>query len=106
MVKGSSFVCLDRKSFHHISKYSNCSSGIFLFSRNECDNTARDLSKSGILAVSYHAGLTDQQRVQIQEKWLNGNRCKVGIPCVSNFHCMKTVTFVAVKGDLGLAVLA
>ncbi|KAJ8304560.1 hypothetical protein KUTeg_018143, partial [Tegillarca granosa] len=50
---------------------------VYCLSRNECDTTARDLSKSGIEAVSYHAGLSDGERVQIQEKWLNGYRCKV-----------------------------
>ncbi|KAK3098744.1 hypothetical protein FSP39_022633 [Pinctada imbricata] len=50
---------------------------VYCLSRNECDTVARDLSKSGIQAVSYHAGLNDGERVAIQEKWLNGNRCKV-----------------------------
>ena len=38
-------------------------------------------SKVGILSVSYHAGLSVSERTMIQEKWLNGNRCKVRL-CV------------------------
>ena len=47
------------------------------FTRKECDDVASQLGKVGILSVSYHAGLSDSERTMIQEKWLNGNRCKV-----------------------------
>lgn len=55
-------------------EYSEC---LILFNRKECDTVAADLSKAGIQAVSYHAGLGDNDRIAIQEKWLNGYRCKV-----------------------------
>lgn len=45
--------------------------------RNECDTVAGNLSKAGIQAVSYHAGLSDGERISVQEQWLNGYRCKV-----------------------------
>jgi len=45
--------------------------------RNECDTVAGNLSKAGIQAESYHAGLTDGERITVQESWLNGFRCKV-----------------------------
>ncbi|OWF37785.1 Bloom syndrome protein-like [Mizuhopecten yessoensis] len=50
---------------------------VYCLSRKECDSTAQDLGKAGIQAVSYHAGLGDGERISIQEKWLNGNMCKV-----------------------------
>ncbi|KAK3583557.1 hypothetical protein CHS0354_026147 [Potamilus streckersoni] len=50
---------------------------VYCLSRNECDTVARDMSKAGIQAVSYHAGLRDDERAAIQERWLNGSRCKV-----------------------------
>jgi hypothetical protein len=62
--------------------------GTPLFYRKECDTVAADLSKTGIQAVSYHAGLGDGDRVSIQEKWLNGQRCKVSecIPSNVSYH--------------------
>ncbi|XP_060601355.1 recQ-like DNA helicase BLM [Ruditapes philippinarum] len=50
---------------------------VYCLSRKECDDVAKALSKAGILSVSYHAGLTDGERTMIQEKWIQGNRCKV-----------------------------
>lgn len=45
--------------------------------RNECDTVAGNLMKAGIQAVSYHAGLSDGERITVQESWLKGYRCKV-----------------------------
>ncbi|XP_042204924.1 Bloom syndrome protein homolog isoform X2 [Homarus americanus] len=53
------------------SKYKNQSGIIYCLSRKECDTTANDLAKAGIKAVSYHAGLTDNQRVSAQTQWIN-----------------------------------
>ncbi|XP_052240275.1 recQ-like DNA helicase BLM isoform X2 [Dreissena polymorpha] len=50
---------------------------VYCLSRKECDDVSLALTKAGILSVSYHAGLTDAERVMIQEKWIQGNRCKV-----------------------------
>lgn len=50
---------------------------VYCLSRKECDTVAANLGKAGIQAVSYHAGLGDSDRITIQEKWLNGHRCKV-----------------------------
>ncbi|XP_050402456.1 recQ-like DNA helicase BLM [Patella vulgata] len=46
---------------------------VYCLSRKECDNVASDLQKAGIQAVSYHAGLSDKQRFDIQEQWLYGD---------------------------------
>lgn len=44
--------------------------------RNECDTTAMKLQQQGIQAISYHAGLGDNRRKEVQDKWLD-NRYKV-----------------------------
>ena len=46
------------------------------FFRNECDNVAAGLRKNRILAEAYHAGLSDSDRIDVQDKWQN-DRCKV-----------------------------
>ena len=40
------------------------------FIRRDCDRAAEYLSKSGIKAESYHAGLTNKQRSHVHESWL------------------------------------
>lgn len=37
--------------------------------KKECDSTAILMSKEGIKAASYHAGLTDKQRNNVQLQW-------------------------------------
>lgn len=51
-------------------KYKNQSGIIYCLSRNECDTTADFLSKAGIKAISYHAGLSDPKRNDVQMKWI------------------------------------
>lgn len=53
------------------------SSGIvYCLSRNDCERVADSLNEAGIKAIAYHAGLSDDQRTQCQEAWIN-NRYKV-----------------------------
>ncbi|PIO54701.1 helicase protein, partial [Teladorsagia circumcincta] len=42
-------------------------------SRNECESVCALLTKAGILAEVYHAGLPDNKRVQVQHRWLRNN---------------------------------
>lgn len=51
-------------------KYKHQSGIIYCLSRNECDNTASFLCNDGIKAISYHAGLDDKDRSNIQMKWI------------------------------------
>lgn len=44
---------------------------VYCLSRKECDKLAADLSKSGISAGSYHAGLSDKDRESVQSNWLD-----------------------------------
>ncbi|XP_014789034.1 recQ-like DNA helicase BLM [Octopus bimaculoides] len=53
------------------SKFRNQSGIVYCLSRKECDEVAKNLSKRGIKAIAYHAGLLDSQRAQTQEGWLN-----------------------------------
>ncbi|ELU13361.1 hypothetical protein CAPTEDRAFT_91032 [Capitella teleta] len=59
------------------SRFSNQSGIVYCLSRRECDTVSTDLTKAGIQAKAYHAGLTDAQRSSVQQKWLNEDGCKV-----------------------------
>ena len=48
-----------------------------MFFRRECDSVATSLKKAGIQAESYHAGLTDRERVNVQDRWVAAEFCKV-----------------------------
>lgn len=49
---------------------------VYFAVRNDCERVADSLNEAGISAVAYHAGLSDEQRTQCQEAWIN-NRYKV-----------------------------
>ncbi|UJR38488.1 hypothetical protein I4U23_031156 [Adineta vaga] len=44
---------------------------VYCFSRAECERSAQYLSKSGVTAQAYHAGLEDQERANVQTQWAN-----------------------------------
>jgi bloom syndrome protein len=44
---------------------------VYCFSRAECERSASYLTKSGITAEAYHAGLNDQERTNVQTQWAN-----------------------------------
>ena len=46
--------------------------------RRECDQVAGDMQAAGIMARPYHAGLADKLRLEVQERWITEDRCKVG----------------------------
>lgn len=47
--------------------------------RNECDKMAGELASAGVAALSYHAGLSGQERTRVQTKWINEDKCQVPI---------------------------
>lgn len=51
------------------SKFIRQSGIIYCMTKKECDSTALFMSKEGIKAVSYHAGLTDKKRNDVQMQW-------------------------------------
>jgi len=53
-------------------KCKNKSGIIYCFSRKDCDKTADNLQQKRIKAGSYHAGLSDKQRADVQHQWYTG----------------------------------
>uniref|UniRef100_A0A8C6TK75 ATP-dependent DNA helicase n=1 Tax=Neogobius melanostomus TaxID=47308 RepID=A0A8C6TK75_9GOBI len=61
-----------------IKKHYPRDSGIvYCLSRNDCDAMAESLQRAGIMALSYHAGLSDGDREYVQTKWINQDGCQV-----------------------------
>ncbi|SBT70958.1 ATP-dependent DNA helicase Q1, putative [Plasmodium malariae] len=46
---------------------------VYCFKRSTCDEISKYLREKGLQALSYHAGLTNNARKRIQEKWVKGN---------------------------------
>ena len=38
---------------------------------------ASELMKAGLAALCYHAGLCDRERSEVQQRWIQEDRCKV-----------------------------
>jgi len=51
------------------SKFALQSGIIYCMTKKECDSTAILMRGEGIKAVSYHAGLTDKKRNDVQMQW-------------------------------------
>lgn len=52
------------------TKFPRCSGIIYCFSRKDCDSLAAKLKVQNIKAASYHAGMTDKNREQVQNEWI------------------------------------
>uniref|UniRef100_A0A8D3DWU9 RecQ-like DNA helicase BLM n=1 Tax=Scophthalmus maximus TaxID=52904 RepID=A0A8D3DWU9_SCOMX len=69
---------VDEDCITWIKKHYPRDSGIvYCLSRNDCDTMAESLQRAGILARSYHAGLSDGDREYAQTKWINQDGCQV-----------------------------
>ncbi|TKS73442.1 Bloom syndrome protein -like protein [Collichthys lucidus] len=69
---------VDEDCMSWIKKHYPRDSGIvYCLSRNDCDAMAESLQRAGILALSYHAGLSDGDREYVQSKWINQDGCQV-----------------------------
>lgn len=55
------------------SNFKNDCGIVYCFSRKDCDTTAAAMKSHQLKALSYHAGLTDHQRIDVQGKWLSEN---------------------------------
>ena len=53
---------------------------IYYFSRKECEDVASELSRNGISAVPYHAGLGPSDRTNAQDRWIKD---KVDVICAT-----------------------
>ena len=45
--------------------------------RRDCEVMAGALVRANIAALAYHAGLKDDQRSMVQQRWVLEDRCKV-----------------------------
>uniref|UniRef100_A0A672I2W6 RecQ-like DNA helicase BLM n=1 Tax=Salarias fasciatus TaxID=181472 RepID=A0A672I2W6_SALFA len=69
---------VDEDCVSWIKKHYPRDSGIvYCLSRNDCDAMAESLQRAGLLALSYHAGLSDADREYVQNKWINQDGCQV-----------------------------
>ncbi|KAM7003430.1 recQ-like DNA helicase BLM [Tautogolabrus adspersus] len=69
---------VDEDCISWIKKHYPRDSGIvYCLSRNDCDAMAESLQRARILALSYHAGLSDGDREYVQSKWINQDGCQV-----------------------------
>uniref|UniRef100_A0A667WHV5 ATP-dependent DNA helicase n=1 Tax=Myripristis murdjan TaxID=586833 RepID=A0A667WHV5_9TELE len=69
---------VDEDCINWIKKHYPRDSGIvYCLSRNDCDTMAESLQRAGLLALSYHAGLSDSDREYVQSKWINQDGCQV-----------------------------
>ncbi|XP_035730274.1 Bloom syndrome protein homolog isoform X1 [Vespa mandarinia] len=53
------------------TKFKNQCGIVYCLSRKDCDDYALQMRKNNIQAQSYHAGLTDNQRSDIQGRWIS-----------------------------------
>uniref|UniRef100_A0A0N4Z4D0 ATP-dependent DNA helicase n=1 Tax=Parastrongyloides trichosuri TaxID=131310 RepID=A0A0N4Z4D0_PARTI len=63
-----------------IKQYPVGSGVLFCFSKNDCSSTKKLLDTLGVSSVIYHAGLSDKERREAQEKWMSG---KARIVCAT-----------------------
>ncbi|XP_032687274.1 Bloom syndrome protein homolog isoform X2 [Odontomachus brunneus] len=63
--------CSDEIVAMIMTKFKNVCGIVYCLSRKDCDDYAAHLKKNGIKALSYHAGLSDNQRSNCQGKWIS-----------------------------------
>lgn len=71
-------------------KYKGQSGIIYCLSRKECDDTADFMCNEGIKAISYHAGLADKNRNNVQMKWIT-NKVNVILLFIKNLNQLNAV---------------
>lgn len=72
------YIVLNRKGKNSVDEiidliktdYMNQCGIVYCFSRKDCDSLADALKSNGIKGLSYHAGLPDKDRADIQSKWI------------------------------------
>lgn len=63
--------CSDEVVAMIMAKFKNACGIVYCLSRKDCDDYAAHMKKNGIKALSYHAGLTDNQRSNCQGRWIS-----------------------------------
>lgn len=59
--------------------FSGQSGIIYCLSRRDCEVVAGELCKANIAGLPYHAGLSNEERSGVQQRWVQEDRCKVGV---------------------------
>lgn len=74
------------------TKFAHQSGIIYCMTKKECDSTAVLMSKEGIKAMSYHAGLTDKNRNNVQLQWTSN---KINVMFHIQFDkCFTTIVII------------
>ena len=68
--------------------YRNDCGIVYCLSRKDCDSIASTMKSNGIKALSYHAGLSDHQRIDIQGKWISEQVLKM-LFCIQKYKNLK-----------------
>ena len=58
-------------------KFPNKCGIVYCISRNECESVSDFLRKNGLKSLAYHAGMSDKERNEIQNKWTNNIDCRI-----------------------------
>lgn len=59
------------------SQFSGQSGIVYCLSRKDCEAVSEVLNNAGISSLPYHAGLNDEDRTHVQERWVRERKCKV-----------------------------
>lgn len=85
--------CSDEVIAMIMTKYRNACGIVYCLSRKDCDDYATQMKKNGIKALSYHAGLTDNQRSNCQGRWISDEVHFLWQFFYYNYICLVTIIF-------------
>ena len=63
--------------------------------RRDCETMSESLVRSNIPSCAYHGGMTDQERIDVQLRWVANANCRVSICDVACMY-MHTYMYVGV----------
>lgn len=70
---GDLLLFIQQQHKHHLAMSTSCSGIVYCHRRQDTESIAQQITKrTGIKAASYHAGLKDAERSQVQSDWTDG----------------------------------